>query len=77
MFIFIHRVGALGWLSLPNNKEITGNQALFDQRVAMQWAIDNIAAFGGDPSTVRRRHTRSFIFNFLGFPQLGAPPLSS
>lgn len=77
MFIFVHRVGALGWLRLPNNAEITGNQALFDQRLAMQWTIDNIAAFGGDPNSVRRRrHMTHFIFNFA-FRQLGAPPLSS
>lgn len=47
-----HRVGAFGFLSLPNNDNIRGNAGLLDQRLAMQWVADNIAAFGGDPSKV-------------------------
>lgn len=62
MFISTHRVGALGWLALPDNDDISGNQSLFDQRLAMQWALDNIAAFGGDPSSVGRRHKLEFDF---------------
>lgn len=52
---FSDRVGALGLLALPNNNEIRGNAGLLDQRMAMQWVVDNIAAFGGDPETVRRQ----------------------
>lgn len=62
MHISMHRVGAMGWLGLPDNEEITGNQALFDQRLAMQWTIDNIAEFGGDPESVRRRYTLEVLF---------------
>jgi carboxylesterase type B len=29
-----------------------GNQAIQDQRAAMEWTRDNVAAFGGDPAKV-------------------------
>lgn len=48
------RLGAFGFLSLPNNKGILGNAGLLDQRLALQWVADNIAAFGGDPSKVKQ-----------------------
>lgn len=51
-----YRLGPLGFLNL---KEITGgkipatgNEALLDQVMALQWVHDNIAAFGGDPDNV-------------------------
>ncbi|XP_015216407.1 cholinesterase [Lepisosteus oculatus] len=47
-----YRVGALGFLSLPGNDEVTGNAGLFDQRLALMWVTGNIAAFGGDPKSV-------------------------
>ncbi|XP_023258749.1 acetylcholinesterase-like isoform X1 [Seriola lalandi dorsalis] len=47
-----YRVGAFGFLSLPDNKDIRGNAGLLDQRLALQWVANNIAAFGGDPSKV-------------------------
>lgn len=47
-----YRVGPLGFLSLPDNKNVRGNAGLLDQRLALQWVADNIAAFGGDPSQV-------------------------
>ncbi|KAJ8368024.1 hypothetical protein SKAU_G00080520 [Synaphobranchus kaupii] len=47
-----YRIGALGFLALPGSQGVTGNAGLFDQRMALQWVSDNIAAFGGDPQTV-------------------------
>ncbi|CAJ1065721.1 LOW QUALITY PROTEIN: acetylcholinesterase-like [Xyrichtys novacula] len=47
-----YRLGALGFLALPNNKNIHGNAGLLDQRLALQWIANNIAAFGGDPTKV-------------------------
>ncbi|KAK5608743.1 hypothetical protein CRENBAI_020957 [Crenichthys baileyi] len=47
-----YRVGAFGFLSLPDNKNIQGNAGLLDQRLALKWVANNIAAFGGDPSKV-------------------------
>ncbi|XP_042342696.1 acetylcholinesterase-like [Plectropomus leopardus] len=47
-----YRIGAFGFLSLPDNKNIKGNAGLLDQRLALNWVADNIAAFGGDPMKV-------------------------
>jgi len=67
-FIFVsvnYRVGGFGFM--PGNevmKDRSANIGLLDQRLALEWVADNIAAFGGDPSKVtiwgpvRRRHLR-------------------
>ncbi|XP_052659851.1 cholinesterase isoform X2 [Harpia harpyja] len=47
-----YRTGALGFLALPGNQEAPGNAGLFDQRLALQWIQENIAAFGGNPKSV-------------------------
>ncbi|XP_032553819.1 cholinesterase [Chiroxiphia lanceolata] len=47
-----YRVAALGFLALPGNLEAPGNAGLFDQRLALQWVQENIAAFGGNPKSV-------------------------
>ncbi|XP_049926178.1 acetylcholinesterase-like [Epinephelus moara] len=47
-----YRLGALGFLSIPDNKNIQSNVGLRDQHFALQWVADNIAAFGGDPTKV-------------------------
>lgn len=47
-----YRLGAFGFLSLPDNNNIRGNAGLLDQQLALRWVADNIAAFGGDPSKV-------------------------
>ncbi|RLT94784.1 carboxylesterase/lipase family protein [Ketobacter sp.] len=52
-----YRLGALGFLSHPElDQEMgvpqSGNMALKDQQLALQWVQQNIAAFGGDPKQV-------------------------
>lgn len=53
-----YRLGPFGFLALPELKsEVAGHPSsgfygIEDQRLAMQWVKDNIAAFGGDPQRV-------------------------
>ena len=42
-----YRLGALGSLNLED-ENAAGNQALWDQRLALQWVQRNIGSFGGD-----------------------------
>ncbi|HEU0013244.1 MAG TPA: carboxylesterase family protein [Longimicrobium sp.] len=46
-----YRLGALGFLYYPQGGA-GGNFGLLDQRMAMTWVNQNIAAFGGDPTKV-------------------------
>ena len=46
-----YRLGTLGSFTLGNDLA-AGNQALWDQRLALQWVQNNIASFGGDPKMV-------------------------
>ncbi len=43
------RLGPLGWLAIPG---ATANLGLLDQEAAIDWTIDHIEAFGGDPGNV-------------------------
>ncbi|GAA5939261.1 uncharacterized protein JCM15063_004469 [Sporobolomyces koalae] len=48
-----YRVAALGFLDSPELKrEGNENMGLYDQRLALHWVQENIAAFGGDPTKV-------------------------
>jgi len=44
-----YRLGIFGSMATTN---VSGNFAIEDQRVALQWVNKNIAAFGGDPAKV-------------------------
>jgi para-nitrobenzyl esterase len=52
-----YRVGPFGFTALEalraeDADNSTGNAAMQDQRLALEWVRDNIAGFGGDPSRV-------------------------
>ncbi|KAH9900184.1 cholinesterase precursor [Xylariomycetidae sp. FL2044] len=44
-----YRLGIFGFSGAPG---LTQNVGLLDQRLAVEWVRDNIAAFGGDPSRI-------------------------
>ena len=50
------RLSMFGYLTLPQLSAEqggkSGNYILMDNKKALQWVIDNIAAFGGDPDTI-------------------------
>ena len=46
-----YRLGPFGFLSL-GTEDCPGNQALWDQVLALKWVKENIAAFGGDENNV-------------------------
>jgi cholinesterase len=46
---FNYRLNVFGFPGTPN---ATQNLGLLDQRLAVEWVRDNIAAFGGDPSRI-------------------------
>jgi para-nitrobenzyl esterase len=53
-----YRLGAFGWLALPqldeetSNGSSSGNYGLLDMLASLRWVRENIAAFGGDPQNV-------------------------
>lgn len=48
--IIQYRTGVFGFLY--TNDEMPSNLGLWDQRLALEWINQNIAAFGGDPHQV-------------------------
>lgn len=48
---FNYRLGPFGFLSL-GNRDYSGNLALKDQLLALQWVHENIRSFGGDTDRI-------------------------
>lgn len=46
-----YRLGPYGFMSV-DSPEVSGNQGLKDQRLALRWVKNNIAAFGGDVNKI-------------------------
>ena len=46
---FNHRLAASGFLK---TEQMQGNYGIMDQKLALKWTFENIAAFGGDPSNI-------------------------
>ncbi|KAF3192540.1 hypothetical protein TWF788_000151 [Orbilia oligospora] len=46
-----YRLSTLGFLAIPGT-DIKGNFAVSDMIAALKWTVDNIAAFGGDPTRI-------------------------
>ncbi|MGN0546255.1 MAG: carboxylesterase family protein [Acutalibacteraceae bacterium] len=50
-----YRLGPFGFCAHPeltDENGVCGNFGLYDQTAAIQWVIDNISAFGGDPNKI-------------------------
>jgi para-nitrobenzyl esterase len=66
-----YRLGALGFLYLPESSAGSANCGLLDQVAALQWVRDNIESFGGDPANVTvfgESAGASSIGTLLGMP---------
>ena len=65
-----YRLGSFGFFAdstaTDGNPQSTGNFGILDQRVAMRWVQHEIAAFGGDPNSVRQlRHHFGNYFSLI------------
>lgn len=58
MVVISYRVGPYGFFCVDDS-DISGNQGLKDQVIALKWVKDNIKYFGGDPNRITLAGARS------------------
>ena len=59
-----YRQGPFGFLSL-NTSEVSGNQGLRDQQLALRWVSENIGQFGGNPDKVLHYGTKIHFVDYI------------
>ena len=74
-----YRLGVFGFLAHPeltkeSGRNASGNYGMLDQVAALQWVVNNIAAFGGDPKDITIGGESAGSLSVSG---LMASPLSS
>ena len=62
-----YRQGPFGFLSL-NTSEVSGNQGLRDQQLALRWVSENIGQFGGNPDKVLHYGTKIHFVDYIILP---------
>ena len=67
-----YRLGPFGFLS-SGDKDLPGNQGLWDQIEALKWVRQNIQYFNGDPNRVSLMQKK--IVHLMGKPTLTKPGL--
>jgi len=69
-----YRLGPFGYLHVGEQDAVGGNAWLADQRLAIDWILENVAAFGGDPARVTLGGQSGGGYSTVGLLGLPDPP---